>query len=203
MTCKSFPTSNEIFILDNKPGSVVHKCVKSGGDRYLCNGSINDGFWKLEKKGGGCRWYKCDKPYDKNGDTDDYSDCIVTNYPYFLKWDDNKCSVNNMFTGNVPEGDCGGGKVCCTEGEVCDKSDCFQYKLLDKYLVSDDLSYKCNEYGCVKVDSGKGDFTNPFCDYQCSSISHPKDYACINGYCQKVANKGSFPSDTKYYDNPF
>lgn len=200
--CDNFPSTDKIYILDNKPGSVVHACDKVTDDRYLCKGPINGGVWKLERNANGCKWLKCSKPFSDNDK--DYSDCVITNFPYYLSWNGtDKCSVNNLFTGKTTKEDCGGDKVCCTEGSVCNRTECSQFKALDKYLISDNLEYKCVDSQCTKTESGKGDFTNPFCDYQCSSVYYPKDYACINGYCQKVANKGSFPDNTNYYDNPY
>ena len=202
-SCKNFPDADSIYILESEPGSRVHKCKKNQRGAYMCEGTVEDGFWKLEPgTNGQCLWMYCKTPFKVNNgskDYSEYSDCRITNFPYYILDEGGKCSVHNIFTGGTPEGECqtvgknGNNKMCCTEGEICDSKDCLQYKALDKYLVSQELNYKCDGGGfCTETSPGKGDFTNPFCDYQCTSLKYPEDYTCVNGYCQQVADPDTY-----------
>ncbi len=208
-SCKKFPTAGAIYILEPGPRPLVHECNRNGaGDAYLCDGTVSDGFWKLARSGDKCRWMYCKTPFkinqDGSKDYTEYSDCRITNFPYYILEEGSGCSVHNIFTGDTAQDDCqtvgGNNKTCCTKGAVCASEDCLQYKALDKYLVSKELNYKCSvdettggplPY-CVESEPGKGDFTDPFCDYQCVGLAYPKNYTCVNGYCQKVADPDSY-----------
>lgn len=205
--CVSFPTTEKIYVLDNKPAPNVFSCKKQGDNKYLCDGSINNAFWKLQRDNKDCFWYKCSKPFivKDNGEIDesDYSDCVPTHFQYYIqKEDNNKCNVYVTHIGKIKT-NCGNNSTsCCTDGNTCNDTGCLRYKNLDRYIITTDLDYKCDGADCIKTEKGKGDYTTPFCDYKCASILYPKDYACINNYCQKVTNKESLPNQT-YYDNPY
>lgn len=212
-SCKNFPDEEKIYILDSNPETRTFGCKKSeDGKRYICEGSIDDGFWKLEDSGNdSCRWWRCNTPFKRNPDgspvidpstgkvdNSDFSDCIVTNFPYYIiEQDDDTCSVHNLFTGDTPESACrtdleGASQTCCTAGNICDSTDCLKYKALDKYLVSTALNYKCDGAYCVETEPGKGDFTNPYCDYQCVTLAYPKKYTCTHGFCQSVSDPTTY-----------
>ena len=218
-TCnENFPTTDKIYIIDNSIAPVTRECIKNNMGNYYCDGLIQDGFWKLIKgENDVCRWVKCKLPFKadqynqpiyKDGilDTSDYSDCVVTNYPYYFSNDGSSCSVHNIFNGDTVEDKCqadstGANEMCCTTGEICTSDDCINYKPYDKYLVSTGLDYDCKNGRCVPVVPGQGTFTNPFCDYQCARMLYPKNFTCLNGYCQPVSDPSSYPKNT-FFDNP-
>ena len=203
--------SSEIYILGNEPQPSVIKCVKNDNGDFLCNPGKNDrgdnGFWKLGKNNYGYKWYRCKTPFKKiNGKIDytDFSDCVITNYPFFLEKNGGVCQVKTL-DGKIVENSCQDAK-CCTEGETCSSLDCVGYKSGDRFLIGNKYNYKCNGVSCEKVADGKGDYTNPFCDYQCSSNNYPKNYTCIkqgdDNVCKQVSDPEKYPID-KLYDNPF
>lgn len=210
--CKNFPDQEgSIYITGEGPTPVTVECKNNNNGAFLCDGIVQDGFWKLARgEDKSCRWYKCRKPYVKkeDGTTDysDYSDCVITNYPYFIRNDNNSCSVQNIFTGEQEEETCqtvagGVNEMCCSAGEICSSDDCVGYRPGDRFLVSTSLDYDCKNGSCVPSRPGQGSFSNPFCDYQCANLLYPKNFTCLNGYCQQVADTSD--PKKKYYDNPF
>lgn len=210
--------SNEIYILGNEPQPRVSKCIKNKNGDFLCGVSQNtpsgdsgdNGFWKLKRNETGCKWYRCKTPFvkDANGNIDysDFSDCVVTNYPYYLsKGNNGICQVKTL-DGKIAENSCQDDN-CCVEGQRCSSFDCIEFKTDDRFLVGNEYNYKCNGVSCERVANGRGDYTNPFCDYQCARNFYTKNYTCIpspdgseGNICKQVSDPENYPLD-KLYDN--
>lgn len=195
--CDKIP--DEIYILGSQPQPKVNKCIKKGNN-WFCTGD-EGGYWKLD--GDKCKWFRCLTPFVKgeNGEIDysNYSDCVLTNYPYYITSIDNKCQVRDL-TGNILT-NCEGSN-CCDENNTCDSLNCLQYKTSDRFLLNNTFNYKCDKGRCIQTESGKGDYTNPFCDYQCSQNYYRHNFACVDGICKQVSNPDNYPID-RLYDNPF
>lgn len=209
--------SNEIYILGNEPQPSVIKCDKNPNNDFICKnpGSPgtsggDNGFWKLKRNETGCKWYRCKTPFvkDVNGNIDysDFSDCVVTNYPYYLSRDPKGACQVKTLDGKIAENSCQDDN-CCVEGKKCSSFDCLEFKSGDRFLVNNEYNYKCNGVSCEKVANGKGDYTNPFCDYQCARNAYPKNYACVpspdgsGNICKQVSDPEKYPID-QLYDNP-
>lgn len=199
--CDKIP--NEIYILGNQPQPKVNKCIKKGNS-WFCDGD-EGGFWKLngeQCRDGKINWFRCLTPFvkGKNGEVNysDYSNCVLTNYPYYLTRD-GTCKVKDLQGNTVSE--CNNDD-CCEEGKVCDSLNCLGYKTSDRFLLSNTFNYKCDNGRCVQTEYGKGDYTNPFCDYQCPKNYYQHNFACVDGVCKQVSNPQDYPVD-KLYDNPY
>lgn len=204
MACQNLDNVQDFQILGNEPQPKVYNCKKTG-DRFLCNTDSKKGdvgFWKLERGNGKCQWYRCQNPFIiKDGEIDysDYSDCVITNYPYYNTVSSGVCGVKDINQGNDFVQECKD-KNCCEIDGVCNDLDCIAYKTDDSYLVNNDFSYKCDGGSCVETAPGLGDYTNPFCDYQCSTRAGKK-YSCINGICKEITDLSKY-SPNDIYDNP-
>lgn len=220
MACENLTSLSSFTILGNEPQPVSYECtkkeLKNGDTRFLCDYNKTEkdkgdnGFWKLEKKDNKCQWYRCQNPFiiDKNGNIsyDDYSDCVISNYPYYYTKTDNTCGVVNINQGNNFVQECNDSS-CCTKDKVCTDFDCAGYKPSDSYMVTNTFNYKCDGGICKETSPGLGDYTNAFCDYQCSSRAGAK-YTCIEEttsgekVCKEISNLSEYKPE-EIYDNAF
>lgn len=208
--CNYIPNGDSIYILGETADVPVIECKKTtnsiGENNYLCQGDIQNNLWKFSpgKNNQNCRWYNCRYPFtiQNNGennvniDTNDYGGCIETNFPYVIEKNNNDCMVHNVFTGEQLEDSCNTGLQCCTAGKQCDATDCMAYKAIDSYLVDGIRKYRCDNGRCIETEPGKGEYTNPYCDYECLNRAYPKIYDCVDGVCLNVGR------DKGVYDNP-
>lgn len=208
--CNYIPSSDSIYVIGETADNPVSECKKAvnskGETNYLCDGNIQGNFWKFSPgtKGNNntnsaCRWFGCKNPFVRREnntiDTNDYGDCLMTNFPYVIENHDSTCMVHDVFTGETREQSCNNGTNCCRKGSNCDALDCMGYKAIDTYLIDGIRKYSCKEGSCVEVEPGSGQYSNPYCDYECLNQYYPTVYNCLNGVCQYVG------PDKGVYDN--